>query len=113
MTIECSLIVGNTASSAGGGLYDQTSVDISNSTFSGNDGGVSGGAIYTDPARATTTHVLNIDASTIADNTSRFAAWIRVTVDYAATVGGRSLPTRRRRRTATSTPARCTGRRQH
>ena len=87
MTIERSLLVGNTAATAGGGLYDQTAVDISNSTFSGNDSDA-GGAILTDHSRGTTLHELTIDASTFADNTAgRFGSGISIDADYTTTVG--------------------------
>ena len=87
MTIDRSLVVGNTAASKGGGLFDQGAVDVSNSTFSGNDGGGEGGAIETDPYREPAPHVLNIDASTIADNTAGVGSGIAVNFNYTATVG--------------------------
>ncbi|OKH36400.1 hypothetical protein NIES2119_17310 [[Phormidium ambiguum] IAM M-71] len=66
--ITNSTIANNTAKYDGGGVSNEGNLEISNSTISGNKANQSGGGIY----NASTTSNLNINQSTITNNTADF-----------------------------------------
>ncbi|MGA9381164.1 MAG: Calx-beta domain-containing protein, partial [Phormidium sp.] len=66
--ITNSTIANNTANYYGGGVSNEGNLDISNSTISNNKSNESGGGIYND----ITTSTLNINQSTITNNTADF-----------------------------------------
>lgn len=63
-----STIANNSAKNAGGGVMNIGNLDISNSTISGNKSNRIGGGIY----HSSTTNTLNINQSTITNNTADF-----------------------------------------